>query len=229
MDLVINFSEVKVSIRNVIDYISKNKDDNITDASFQIKKINTTINELKKNSIPVPNELTSLKLSLSSKIDKVKDCEKIRKDLIEYLVLCISELNESAPDKPIKKEKVKKITILERVNLKDLINANILQPNIEFYAYYKSNRFSAILLNDGSLEMLNKKKKKNFENPRAAAVAITGYQIDAWKFWKLDFEGKPLSLDDYRKKYFKKKQKEDNNNTNIATTTGDAIKPATEI
>lgn len=71
--------------------------------------------------------------------------------------------------------------------------------------------------------MLYKKKKKNYENPRAAAVAITGYQIDAWKFWKLDFEGKPLSLDDYRKKYFKKKQKEDNN------TIGDAVESATEI
>ena len=96
------------------------------------------------------------------------------------------------------------------MNLVDLINASIIPTNIEFYAYYKNNRFSATLLPDGSLEMIEKKKKKNYENHRAAAIAITGYQIDPWKFWKLDFEGKPLTLDDYRKRYFKKKQKEDN-------------------
>lgn len=168
---------------------------------------------MKKNNIAVPDELIKLKLNLSSQIDKVKDSEKIRKELIQCLELSILQLKDTAPDKPVKKEKIKKITIQERINLVDLINASIIPTNIEFYAYYKNNRFSATLLPDGSLDMIEKKKKKNFENHRAAAIAITGYQIDPWKFWKLDFEGKPLTLDDYRKRYFKKKPKEDNLNS----------------
>ena len=55
--------------------------------------------------------------------------------------------------------KNKKIIMQERVSLVDLINASIIPINTEFYAYYKNNRFSATLLPDGSLEMIEKKKK----------------------------------------------------------------------
>jgi len=213
MELITKFNEIKELVSESIDSISKNNDFNITDTTFQLKKINTTINELKKNNISVPDELIKLKLSLSNEIDKIKDGQKLRKELIEYLELSVLKLKELELEKPIRKEKVKKVIIQERVNLSDLINASILVPNIELYAYYKKNRISATLLNNGSLEMTIKKKKKVFENHRAAAIEITGYQIDAWKFWKLDFEGKPLTLDDYRKKYYKKKQKEENSNT----------------
>lgn len=209
MDLVIKFDDLKKILQDLIDNISENNNTNIVNVSFQLKKINATINELKKNNISVPDELIKLKLTLSSQIDNVKDVERVRKELIQYLEQNTLRLKELLSEKPIKKEKPKKITIQERVSLLDLISASILIPNIEFYAYYKNNRVSATLLIDGSLETVIKKKKKVFDNPRSAAIAITGYQIDSWKFWKLDFEGKPLTLDDYRKKYFKKKQKMD--------------------
>ncbi len=213
MEIIKKFDGFQENLKEIIANITEASNTNITDSTFQLKKINSTINELKKNNIAVPDELIKLKLNLSSQIDKVKDSEKIRKELIQCLELSILQLKDTAPDKPVKKEKIKKITIQERINLVDLINASIIPTNIEFYAYYKNNRFSATLLPDGSLDMIEKKKKKNFENHRAAAIAITGYQIDPWKFWKLDFEGKPLTLDDYRKRYFKKKPKEDNLNS----------------
>jgi len=211
LEIAKNFDEFRRILKDLIENVIDNNNVNIADSTFQMKKISSAINELNKNNIAVPDELIKLKLSLSSQIDKVKDSERIRKDLIQCLELCILQLKESAPDKPIKKERIKKITLQERVNLVDLISESIIPTNIEFYAYYKNNRFSATLLPNGSLEMIIKKKKKIFENPRSAAIAITGYQIEAWKFWKLDFEGKPLSLDDYRKKYFKKKQREEKN------------------
>lgn len=213
MEIVIKFDGFQENLKELIANITETNNANITDSTFQLKKINSTINELKKNNIAVPDELIKLKLNLSSQIDKVKDSERIRKERIQCLELSILQLKDTAPEKPVKKEKIKKITIQERVNLVDLINASIIPTNIDFYAYYKNNRFSATLLPDGSLDMMEKKKKKNYENHRAAAIAITGYQIDPWKFWKLDFEGKPLTLDDYRKKYFKKKQKEDHLNS----------------
>ena len=208
MNDVSKLDEIEELIKSLIDTICENTDTDITSVTFQIKKINATINELKKNSISVPEELIKLKLSLSDKIDKIKDTERVRVELIKFLDLSTLRLKELVLVKPIKKEKAKKTIIHERVNLIDLINASILPTNVEFYAYYKSSRFSAILTSDGTLEMTVKKKKKVFENPRSAAVAITGYQIEPWKFWKLDFEGKPLTLDDYRNKYFKKKQKD---------------------
>lgn len=210
MDILLKFNEVRDLLEGLIRSIYENDDTDIPSISFQMKKINTTINELKKNNISVPEELIRLKLSLASQIDKVKDIERVRKELIQFLEQSILQLKELAKEKPAKNEKVKRITIQERVNLIDLINASILPLNIEMYAYYKNNRYSATLISDGSLEMVIKRKKKSFKNPRSAAIAITGYQIDPWKFWKLDFEGKPLTLDDYRKKYFKKKQKEEN-------------------
>ena len=220
MEIAKKFDEFREIFKELIASVTEYNNANVTDSTFQLKKINSTINELKKNNIAVPDELIKLKLSLSSQIDKVKDSERIRKELIHCLESNILQLKESAAEKPIKKEKSKKITIQERVNLIDLINASIIPTNIEFYAYYKNNRFSATLLPDGSLEMIEKKKKKNYENHRAAAIAITGYQIDPWKFWKLDFEGKPLTLNDYRKKYFKKKKEENlysTDNAELAT------------
>jgi hypothetical protein len=213
LEITKKFDEFQELLKELMERIAENCSANVADSTFQLKKINSTINELKKNNIAVPDELIKLKLSLSSQVDRVKDAERIRKELIRCLELNVSELKDSVPEKPVKKEKNKKITIQERVNLVDLINALIIPSNIEFYAYYKNNRYSATLLPDGSLEMIEKKKKKSYESHRAAAIAITGYQIDPWKFWKLDFEGKPLTLDDYRKKYLKKKQKEGNTNS----------------
>ncbi len=209
MEISKKFDEFQLILKELIENITDNSNVNIGDSTFQLKKINSTINELKKNDIAVPDELIKLKLSLSSQVDQVKDAEKTRKDLIKFLELSVLQLKETTPDKPIKKEKSKKITIQERVKLIDFINSSIIPANTEFYAYYKNNRYSATLLPDGSLEMIEKKRKKNYENHRVAAIAVTGYQVDSWKFWKLDFEGKPLTLDDYRDKYFKQKQKEE--------------------
>lgn len=45
MDLVLNFAEIKDSMRNVIDYISQSKDNNITDVSWKIvKKLSILLN-----------------------------------------------------------------------------------------------------------------------------------------------------------------------------------------
>lgn len=215
MEITEKFEEFQEILKELITNITENNNSNITDSTFQFKKINSTINELKKNNITVPEELVRLKLSLSNQIDKVKDYERIRKELIQCLESFALQLKESVEEKPIKKEKKKKITIHERVDLIDLINESILPTNIEFYAYYKQNRFSATLLPDGSLEMAKKQNKKNYKSHRAAAIAITGYTVDSWKFWKLDFEGKALTLDDYRNKYFKKKQKEKSSNHTV--------------
>lgn len=207
MEIASKFDEFRAILKDIISAITGYNSTNISDCSIQFKKINSTINELKKHNIAVPDELIKLKLSLSSKIDIVKDSERIRKELIKCLELSITQLKEAAPEKPTKKTRTKKTTKQERVSLVDLMDAGIIPKNVEFYAYYKNNRFSATLLADGSLEMIERGRKKTFENHRAAAIAITGYQIDPWKFWKLDFEGKPLTLDDYRKQYFKTKQK----------------------
>ena len=214
MEISKKFDELREILKGLTENIIENSNANIADSTFQLKKINSTINELKKNNIAVPEELIKLKLDLSTQVDKVKDSERIRKELIQCLELCVLQLKETILDKPVKKEKNKKIIMQERVSLVDLINASIIPITTEFYAYYKNNRFSATLLPDGSLEMIEKKKKKNYENHRVAAIAITGYQIDPWKFWKLDFEGKPLTLDDYRKRYLKKKQKDEKLSTN---------------
>lgn len=210
LDIAQKFVELKDVLKDLIAGITENNDVSITSLTFQLKKINSTINELKKNSIAVPDQLITLKLSLSSQIDKIKDSEKMRKELIQCLELNALQLKEIAPEKPVRKEKIKKITVQERVELIDLINASVVPANVEFYAYYKNTRLSATLLPNGSLEMMDKKKKKIYQNHRAAATAITGYKVDPWNFWKLDFEGKPLTLDDYRSRYFKKKQKEEN-------------------
>ena len=141
MEIVIKFDGFQENLKELIANITETNNANITDSTFQLKKINSTINELKKNNIAVPDELIKLKLNLSSQIDKVKDSERIRKERIQCLELSILQLKDTAPEKPVKKEKIKKITIQERVNLVDLINASIIPTNIDFYAITKTIDF----------------------------------------------------------------------------------------
>ncbi len=209
MELQARVAEIKEILSDIQECINKINCSNVSDKAVQLKKINATINELNKSNIPVPQELTNLKLSLVYEIDKVRESDKAKKELLEYLSAYVSELKESQDDKSNKKtKKVKKAP--DRVTLIDLINAEVIPHSIDFFAYYKGNRITSFLTEGGNLEMVLKGKKKTFDSPRLAAIAVTGYSIDAWKFWQLDFEGKPKNLEFYKRKYkklnFKKKE-----------------------
>ena len=115
MEISKKFDEFRELLKGLIDNITENNNANIADSTFQLKKINSTINELKKNNIAVPDELIKLKLNLSSQVDKVKDSERIRKELIQCLELSVLQLKETVSEKPVKKEKNKKRIICIRL------------------------------------------------------------------------------------------------------------------
>jgi hypothetical protein len=57
----------------------------------------------------------------------------------------------------------------------------------EFVADYKGNTYSGIA-KDGKLEMSDGHK---FTTPSAAAVHITGHNVNGWRFWRCKLPGAP--------------------------------------
>lgn len=208
MEIVKKFDELRGILKELITNVDESCNANFMDSTFQLKEINNTINELKKNDISVPKELIKLKLDLLNRQDKLKIIEKTREELIDLLEKSTIQLKGAKKEKSVNKVKnEKRKTKNERVSLGDLIEARILPVNIELYAYHKKTRYSATLRSDGSIDVILDEGTRNFISPHLAIAELVGYKIDPWRLWRLDFEGKPQYLDDYRKLFLKKKRK----------------------
>ena len=80
---------------------------------------------------------------------------------------------------PIQVEEVYKG--VEKVTVKDLIEAKILRPGDVIHKLYKGQRYEGKILVNGSIELAHTGKK--FESLSMAAVHVTGINENGWRWW----------------------------------------------
>lgn len=91
---------------------------------------------------------------------------------------------------PPKKSATKSAHAAANVSKPWVVSDTSFPAGSEFMADYKGKTYSGIV-NDGKLEINDGSK---FTTPSAAAVHITGNNVNGWRFWKCRLPGAPQFL-----------------------------------
>jgi hypothetical protein len=80
--------------------------------------------------------------------------------------------------------------------LKALLDAGSLASGATIHADYKGRRYTATVDEEGCLRLEDGSVHKN---PSGAAVKVTGYETNGWRFWRAEVKGKTVPLGDLRR------------------------------
>lgn len=90
---------------------------------------------------------------------------------------------------------------LTEITLKMLFDSGIIKEGMIFFAVTDENR-TAKINSEGSLEFELNGNNVSFPFPSGAAKALTGLNVNGWKFWKTIVNDETLEISDFRKMYF---------------------------
>jgi hypothetical protein len=79
--------------------------------------------------------------------------------------------------------------------LKPLLDSGLLTPGAKVFAAFKGQRYEATVDEEGLLHLADGSK---YRKPSGAAVAITGYETNGWRFWRVASGDKTILLADLR-------------------------------
>lgn len=100
----------------------------------------------------------------------------------------------TAAPKTKSSESAKKPAKAKQVKPADLVRANVLQAGEHLVLFYKGAEYSATLLDDGRIQLVEE-QKRTFSSPSSAAEAAKGVRADpGWDSWHVEREGRWVSL-----------------------------------
>lgn len=179
----------------LIPYLDKG---NLKEKESQLKSVESTIVQLEKNQISIPDELRELKFRLLKELDEFVEAEMVIEEISRLFV------DFSPRDELINKQQTNnKRTHNRRIYLKDLIDANILTPPLILYRRYKGEDFHAAINDEGLIEILKDEEKHVFDTPTAATKFATNLNLNGWTWWNIEGYPKHENLYYFRLKYEK--------------------------
>jgi hypothetical protein len=169
----------------------------ITKLTEKFDKLNTTI----------PNEIRELKFKLMNELDQYNEVEIIKNEFNKLL-------EEYLTDKKIKKYTAQKKSTLKvdrkisrnnrsNVQLIDLIDKGIIQPNTYIVREYKGNILSGKINVNGEIEFKHNNDTLIFKSLSTAAEKLTGRSISGWDWWRIKGDPKSKSINFYRQKFLR--------------------------
>ena len=177
----------------------------LNEKSKQLTEVEKTISNLERANITIPEELRKLKLSLYQVVHQYNDFIKLKanyENLLKDNYHKISSRNIS-PQPSIKskggngKSRTRKFI---NITQKDLLDENIIPAGLKIYKNYKGTYYSAKILNNGAIELVQNGKTYRFTSLSTAAEHITKGSINGWDWWLTDFEKTERPMSYYRNK-----------------------------
>ena len=93
-----------------------------------------------------------------------------------------------------KQPESKKSAKSKQIKPVDLVRADLLLPGEQLILFYKGAKYSAVLLDDGKIQ-LAEEQKRTFSSPSSAAEAAKGVRADpGWDSWHVERGGRWVSL-----------------------------------
>lgn len=196
----------KEDIDKVKEHLLKLKDElkpyldkaNLKEKESQLKSVESTIVQLDKNQISIPDELRELKFRLLKELDEFVEAEMVIEE-IHGLFVDFSPKGELINKQQTNKKRIHN----RRIYLKDLIDANIFTPPLNIYKRYKGEDFHAVINDEGLIEISKDEEKHVFDTPTAATKFATNLNLNGWTWWNIEGYSKHENLFHFRQKYEK--------------------------
>lgn len=201
----------KEDIDKVKEHLLKLKDElkpyldkaNLKEKESQLKSVESTIVQLDKNQISIPDELRELKFRLLKELDEFVEAEVVIEDIGNLFVGLFPTNKIDGNNQLNSKHKTVNRIHKRRIYLKDLIDANILTPPLNLYRRYKGEDFNAVINEEGLIEILKDEEKHVFDTPTAATKFATNLNLNGWTWWNIEGYPKHENLYYFRLKYEK--------------------------
>ena len=173
-----------------------------TEKQNQLNAVAGSLDKLTKTEVTIPSELRDLKLKLHRELDKFKEAKIIKAELGEMLSQFVDAKKPIQKRVQAKKGSIKKSKPSgNRIELLNLIQNGILEPNTKICKDFKGLHFEAIITGEGKIKYTKNGIIKTFNTPSAAAEYLSKAKQNGWTWWSLEGDTKGRTLDYYRQKY----------------------------
>lgn len=178
---------------------------------------NKAIQQLEKLGVPIPDELLTQQLKLSTlEFQPAPDSEQeISQESIDSVVSSLHALLSKAKNIRLKlssKKRVNKSSFGPKqhfgVSLLDLIENGVISAEAKLELQWRRNGkiVEGRVLKDGHIEVHTNSGWKEYKSISTAATEIAGCALNGWKHWKIiDSDGNRASLESVRDRYLNKK------------------------
>ena len=151
----------------------------------QLKAVCSSIRQLEKKGVPVPDDLRRIKADLTAALGTVDQAEEVSTFLGKRLLDVLDLLGVSvAADGGRRRGRGKG----KRVSLADLLEAGVLRDGMR--VVHRAKRSGHVhhgyVRSPGVIEMTVAGTKQRFDTPSGAGEAVTGRSTDGWMYWAIE-------------------------------------------
>ncbi len=167
----------------------------------QLRAICSSIRQLEKRDVPVPDDLRRIKTDLTGALATVDTALEVKTLLRKQLVDVLEMLGTPVGGNTIPRSGDRK-----RVTLADLMQANLLQDGIRIVHRAKrtGQAHHGYIRSPGLIELTVEGSKQKFDTPSAAGRAVNDTSTDGWVFWSaITDNGDEVPLAKYRERFQK--------------------------
>ncbi len=167
----------------------------------QLRAICSSIRQLEKRDVPVPDDLRRIKTDLTASLAVVDEAQVV-KDLLQKQLLDVLEMLGIS----VGSSSGSRSGDRRRVTLADLMQAGVLQDGTRIV--HRTKRSGHVnhgyIRSPGVVELTIDGAKKKFDTPSAAGQAFTGGSTDGWVYWAVVSDnGEDVPLKNYRERFLK--------------------------
>lgn len=175
----------------------------------QLQAVNKAIEQLRRNGVPVPEDLRSLKLRLSANNLSGSENREIENQLkeLEHLIESLGKILKSARSIREKLKATGHTAGLKKhygVALLDLLQSGLISTDdkLELQWSKDSPKYEARVKPDGSIVAKGLGEWRQYDSLSTAASKIAGQSLNGWKHWRrVNSNGTSTALQDIRKGY----------------------------
>ncbi|RIA09370.1 Protein of unknown function (DUF2924) [Flavobacteriaceae bacterium MAR_2010_72] len=173
---------------------------NKMDKQVQLDAVVKMADKFDKISTEVPTEIRTLKFKLIKEIDQFKEAETLYQELQNTLSPFLNSKEKIEKRQKIKPSSNNGTRKQFGVKVKDLLKANLIQPNTTIVKEVNGQEYEALITPNGKIKLIHNSTTTTHNSLSLAAKEIMERPINGWTWWEIQEGLTRRNLDYYRQK-----------------------------
>lgn len=174
-----------------------------SDKQEQLEVVAKMTDKFDKIGAELPDEIRTLKFKLIQEIDQFKEAEELNEKLQNTLMPFILEKGPKTRKKNKGPSSQKNSPKQYGINVIDLIEAKIIEPNTKIINTVDGQEYEALITPNGKIKLVHNDTTTVYNSLSSAAKEIMGRPINGWVWWQIEDSSGRKDLDYYRQKFIR--------------------------